>query len=262
MILIAGDSWACGEYHPDWAKEDVGWDQLITHGGLCKFIRDDGYQVLNLGYPGGSNIGSFQRLQNYFVSNPEHQVEKIFIFQTDWCRDIDHFSNIGWENRPIGYFQLASAPVLNFDTCDHALYYRDITLGRFYDLLSKISQTFDVDIALIGGLSDVLAYDRFSIEYPGLSCVCRSAVSLVVFDDADAEPLTTGFLSPNYVKMANYIKQQISLDQVPVLIDQIELGGQRQKLLNNRLDLFPDGWHGGRLVHQKIYDLLKTKNII
>ena len=262
MILIAGDSWACGEFHSDWTKKEIKWDQLITHGGLSKFLRDDGYQVLNLAYPGGSNIGSSQRLQNYFVSNPEYQVEKVFVFQTDWCRDIDHFSNIGWETRPIGYFQLALAPVLNFDSCNHALHYRDVTLSRFYESLSKLGQTYDVDIALIGGLSDVLAYDRFSIEYPRVSCVCRSAVSLAVLDDADAEPLTTGFLSPHYDKMADYIKQQLSVDQISVLIDQIDLGSQRQQLFKNRLDLFPDRWHGGRQLHRKVYEFLKTKNII
>jgi hypothetical protein len=263
MILIAGDSWAFGEYHPDWiqrARTPGGNspDQLITHGGLSKFFRDDGYQVLNLAYPSGSNIGSYQRLHDYFVANPEHQIEKIFIFQTDWCRDIDCFSNIGQESRP----WLRPGLTMHISVCNYALHYRDVALSTFYTSLSKLGQTFRVDIALIGGLSDVLAYDRFSAEYPRLSCVCRSAVSLAVFDDAAAEPLTTGFLSPHYVKMADYIKQQLSSDQLPVLIDQIDLGSQRQQLLDKKRDLFPDGWHGGRLVHQKIYELLKTKNII
>jgi len=260
MILIAGDSWACGEYHPDWTKRDVELDRLITHGGLSEFFRDDGYQVLNLAYPGGSNIGSFRRLRDYFVSNPEHKIEKVFVFQTDWCRDIDHFSTIGWENSPIGRLQVA--PIMHFPVCNHALHYRDVALSTFYQSLSKLGQTFDVDIALIGGLSDVLAYDRFGIEYSRVSCVCRSAVSLAVLDDADAEPLTTGFLGPHYIKTANYIKQQVTSDQLPVLIDQIDLGSQRQQLFKNNKDLFPDQWHGGRLLHQKIYELLKTKNII
>jgi hypothetical protein len=263
MILIAGDSWACGEYHPDWIQrsslpERNLPDQFITHNGLYKFIKDDGYQVLNLANPGGCNIGNCKRLNDYFISNSDHQVEKIFIFQTDWCRDIDYFSNVGQESRPWPRTDLN----MHISECNYALHYRDVALSTFYTALSKLSQVFDVNIVLIGGLSDVLAYDRFSIEYPGLSCVCRSAVSLAVFDDANAEPLTTGFLTPNYAAMADHIKRQLSSDQLPVLVEEINLGNRRQQLFQKRRDLFPDGWHGGRLVHQKIYELLKAKKII
>lgn len=262
MILIAGDSWAAGEWTSNLTSlvSQLRWDKLITHEGLCKFLKDDGHQVLNLAQPGFGNLGNFKSVLNYLMCNPEQQVEKIFIFQTDWCRDVYHHSTLGVETRSIGHWLYQ--PTVDLSACNQALYYRDAVLSTFYQQLSNLGQTFNIDIFIIGGLSDVIAYDRFSLEYPRVTCVCRSAVSLAVHDDADVEPLTTGFLTPQFGMLADFIKRQLNPEQIDILIDQISLGAQRQMLFKNRLDLFPDGWHGGRLLHQKVYKLLKTKNIV
>jgi hypothetical protein len=55
MILISGDSWSCGEWAPDHPKVDKN---VILHGGLAQYLKEQGYPVINLGRGGGSNLDS------------------------------------------------------------------------------------------------------------------------------------------------------------------------------------------------------------
>lgn len=233
---------------------------MVVHEGLAKFLKDDGYQVLNLSQLGSSNTGVLKSIINYFITNPGHSVEKIFVFQTDWCRDVYHHSTLGRESSLIG--NSPAPPSIPVADCTHAFSYRDTVLGFFYRGLSALGQQFNIDIFLIGGFSDVLAYDRFSLEYPRVSCACRSAVSLAVYNDPDLTPLTTGFLNPVSYQLANFMKKQLPQDQLPILTEEIDLGNRRLKLFEKRPDIFPDRQHGGKILHQAVYDLLKTKNIV
>ena len=48
MIIIAGDSWGCGE---PGVSDDTGpifQYGTVTHTGLEQYLQDDGYKVINI----------------------------------------------------------------------------------------------------------------------------------------------------------------------------------------------------------------------
>jgi len=49
LIIIAGDSWGCGEW------EETDTYPRVVHSGISQYLKDDGYKVLNVSR-GGSNI--------------------------------------------------------------------------------------------------------------------------------------------------------------------------------------------------------------
>ena len=61
-ILIAGDSWAMGEWNPEWQ----GPENQILHKGLEQYLLDDNYDVTNISgvtvLTGAGNRFSKQRL--------------------------------------------------------------------------------------------------------------------------------------------------------------------------------------------------------
>ena len=79
-ILIAGDSWGCGE-----------WDLLpngkycVTHKGIEQYFIDNGDIVTNISIGGGTNQNSVFQLQQQ-LSNMTFNC--IIWFQTDPLRDL------------------------------------------------------------------------------------------------------------------------------------------------------------------------------
>lgn len=265
MIIITGDSWAAGEFCYD--SYNVPLNKQIVHRGLAQFLIDDAYQVLNLGSPGSGNLIAASKLRHFLMTNPDIKIDKIFVFQTDWERDIYSFTDFGMSEKlmqnkePV---QLAPWPgIYKLPPIEHANLYRDILLSIFYKCLSELSQLFDVKIYLIGGLSDLLAYDQFETEYPGVIAVCKSLVNLAIHNNPDPTELTTGYLTwPSKSPLVAFLKKHLPLDQQQEFLHQLDLSIQRYKLFSDRKDLFPDKQHGGRLVHQALYNLLKSKNIV
>jgi hypothetical protein len=80
-ILIAGDSWACGE----WGVVNNERRHGITHPGLEQYLTDYGCEVYNVGLGGGCNKGS---VNNIISSLTSLSPDKIFWFQTDPMRDL------------------------------------------------------------------------------------------------------------------------------------------------------------------------------
>lgn len=89
MIVIAGDSWGCGEWgeHPE-----KGYSLL--HQGIEHYLKNLGLNVVNLSLPGGSNSFATYRLSNFNLTVND----KIIWFQTDPIRDLrpynTNFTNI------------------------------------------------------------------------------------------------------------------------------------------------------------------------
>jgi len=78
-ILIAGDSWACGE----WTIEDGSW--AVTHRGLEHFLIEYGCKVHNVGMGGASNKDAV----GYLTESLETiKPDVILWFQTDPIRDL------------------------------------------------------------------------------------------------------------------------------------------------------------------------------
>lgn len=80
-IVIAGDSWGCGE-----------WDYIdditlgVTHLGLEKYFTDYGCKVHNLSRGGASNSDSIKQLNYNFLKWAKPDI--IFWLQTDPMRDL------------------------------------------------------------------------------------------------------------------------------------------------------------------------------
>lgn len=79
-ILIAGDSWAMGEWNPVWQ----GWENQILHKGLEQYLLDDNCEVTNISGAGDSLKTTFENLQKIsetydfifvFTSNPHGAIE-------------------------------------------------------------------------------------------------------------------------------------------------------------------------------------------
>lgn len=78
-IVIAGDSWGCGE----WAVVDKKY--AVVHKGLEQYLIDYGCEVINVSVPGNSNIISANALKDAVSQfNPSY----CFWFQTDPMRDL------------------------------------------------------------------------------------------------------------------------------------------------------------------------------
>ena len=81
-ILIAGDSWGCGE----WSCDDRPY--RVIHNGLEQYLTDYGCNVTNLSKPGGSNKNMVKSLvATMAVCNPH----LVFWFQTDPIRDLNPY---------------------------------------------------------------------------------------------------------------------------------------------------------------------------
>ena len=81
-IIIAGDSWAAGEWNTD---------ATVAHRGLQKFLTDDGHNVVNISYPGGSNLQAVERLNNYIQLNDSLLETIVFFFITEFFREIFYY---------------------------------------------------------------------------------------------------------------------------------------------------------------------------
>ena len=77
-ILIAGDSWSCGE----WSSDDP---YRVTHRGLEHYLTEYGCNVINLSKAGGSNKDMVSVL---VATLPIYKPHFVFWFQTDPMRDL------------------------------------------------------------------------------------------------------------------------------------------------------------------------------
>lgn len=242
MIVIAGDSWACGE----WNEKTMG----VAHRGIAEYFSDDGHLVFNIGQPSGTNYNTVLQIEKFLVSLITTSfVKDIFVFQTEWIRDYTGTDKVKITKslREIGYQDL-----------------KNYTISEFYYSLSDIAQRYNVRIKLIGGCSDVLFLDQFSSEYPSLEVACQSLVNLCVKStDKISEPVFEISKFPEYEKRSSIIKKVKPYSNT----QDIENFLFDQQLAEDRVDLFtsnpqwfyPDGLHANRKAHKVLYNFLRIK---
>tara|TARA_Y100001972_G_scaffold124249_1_gene173022 strand:- start:2186 stop:2851 length:666 start_codon:yes stop_codon:yes gene_type:complete len=120
-ILLAGDSWGCGEWNIDWKKG-------CNHRGLEQYLKDDKHDVKNISEGGFSFYNILEKL-NY--ENEKH--DYVFIFVTDAHRDVVY--NKFW--------------VKNY-TYEDYLFRWDINIKAFVESLDTLNIG---PIFLLGGLT-------------------------------------------------------------------------------------------------------------
>jgi hypothetical protein len=231
IIIIAGDSWGCGE----WKSNN------ISHSGITKHLIESGQFVINLSQPGGSNTQSADRVTNFLKVNSHYQVSKIIVFQTEWTRDI-----------------FAEDVILVSEDSKHGYHYlKNRMISRFYYKLSTASLENNIPIYVVGGCSDTIWFDKFAIEYPGVEIICQSLTNLLLNNNhRNLDPVHSVFTNEQVI---TYIKKHTNID-LELLLQKVNKGQQRLKQWEtNKKYFWPDGVHPNQFAHTKLFEFLKTQ---
>jgi len=297
MILLAGDSWACGEWIQSDHKPNVNdgpsaWVQgrwwQNTHPGLEFYLKQDGHSVINLGLGGSSNRTTVERLSHslYICKKFNHHITNIFVFQTEWSRDFNFFPGESYSSQSLLNVNIPDHLIFgasghDMNPADNFLEKFNITgprhLGQylanhFYKQLSALCQQYNVIINLIGGCAETNA----SVNFPGINIACQSVTNLLVNQDSDsALPI-----QDMYKHMHRHNKlsgdRNITVDSNPdswcaskfynkreELIQMFDLATQRHILWSNHPELFwPDGIHANRAGHKILHEFLKQQQLV
>ena len=237
MIVLAGGSWAVGE----WSK-----DHTPSHLGLYQYLQDDGYEVVTVSGPGLSNQQSFYKISEIFTSGMadffKNKIEKIFVFQGSWFLDYKNLNNS------------IEISTYNYTSSSNAL-------SSWYKNLSNLSVKYSVKIGIIGGPTDTIWLDKFESEYPGVFIACQSMTNLCINNQHKIMNPVYGVYWKELVQnLKNVVDTELAVDS---LILESSLGQQR--LLDweqNPQWFYPDGLHANRHGHKKLYDFLKQQEYI
>lgn len=239
IIVIAGASWACGEW-----SLDTNGHYKISHKGLTQYFTDDGFIVVNLAKPGGTNLTSAERVGNFLQVSSHLDIKHVFVFQTGWQRDLlleqVHTFDLDLDI-PHGYTGL-----------------KDRFISRFYYRLSKISQDSGIPINLVGSCSDTIWLDHFSKEYLGVTVACQSLVNLLInHNHRIGTPVLSGW-EINSEKELLLLKSRLSSADLELLLNDIDLGHERNEIITKNKQFFwPDGEHANRHAHFILFEFLK-----
>lgn len=235
-IIIAGDSWGCGEW------DTVNGSYTVVHDGLSKYIGDQGYNVINLCQPGGTNLISAELIENFLLTNQSLDITNIIIFQTEWYRDFRVMPND----------ELLEHISFGYVACKNRI------ISSFYYRLSRTSTKYQIPIHVIGGCSDTIWLDQFTIEYPGLDIACQSLTNLAINNDHKiSNPVYSLMVSLPEIEL---LKQHLSDNDVELLITDIDHGEQRYQIWSDYPEFFwPDNNHANRNTHKILFEFLKKQ---
>jgi len=252
-ILVAGDSWAVGE----WSGPSVN---DVVHGGIGQYLNEDGYETLCFGYPGQGNLFVYDTVNNFVRYNRDRlNIDQIVFFQSDWIRDIRSYRWLNDDHLDI--LQQGYGHTRNWYVS--YLYYR----------LSELYKEFGITSTIIGGQADTVWIDQFETEYPGVRIGCQSFTNLIMNDAARIEsPVHSVFkyggTASRYLSQQQFdlllqqIKSNSDHTDLQLLINDMELAQERDRIFVSNRDHFPDGLHPGRKAHKKLYEHLQHSNLL
>ena len=239
MILIAGDSYGCGE----WSKDIPS---IVVHKGLEQYLVDDGKEVVNLSKGGCSNFDTAERLSIWFDLNQDRvsDVECVIVFQTEYSRDFKKYQNEQWN---ISKFT---------DIADR-------WIGRFYARLSQLAEKNNCDIYIIGGISDTLWFDNMSDDYPGCHLLCQSLTNLLLYQQSKVDTPVLSWYWSNAEDFLQQAKSVLPSSEIVTMVDLIAEGRKRETLVGECPEMFyPDGKHPNRQAHLMLYNFIKESKIL
>lgn len=243
VVVIAGDSWGCGE----WSRRGPGNDYYISHPGLAQYISDDGYTVVNLSQPGAGNGMIADRLRLFFETSPGINVQTVIVFQSDFMRD----NAIRFPGGP-GSFLYDGIVNDSRDMKD----FESRAVSAFYYSLSGLAKQHQINIYLIGGHCDTEWLDAFSREYPGVKVICQSMFNFLMNDDHRIDTPMFSCYDIGAMDLLPALKERFGID----LGDRLELPEQRSKSMGSCPEFFyPDNLHANRQGHEKLYKEIVRK---
>lgn len=235
MILILGDSWGCGEWAPI-GGPGSGTDEIVEHNGLARFLSDDGFDVINLSQPGGSNLKIATLLDNFLMANQQlvKNISHIFIFQTDWNRDVSRQMEL-------------------------SIHLKHQLLLEYYKKLNQIGASIDKEIHLIGGLADVMVYPNFEQLFSKLVIACQSSINYVLKNDSNVVNPTVSVYD-RFEEHLDLMKKKSSTKELEELVLDLTLAQQRSDIFKENSEYFM-GCHGNINFHKKLHDYIKLNYI-
>ncbi len=242
IVLLAGCSWACGEWKDHRTRNP--WTPDVEHHGLAQYLRQDGYSVINLGQPAASNQKNLNHIRAWQTQNINQQVSNVLIFQTEYTRETTD-----------DYLE-------DFATVTAAAELQQTWSHKFYQQLSKLSRQFGCPVTLIGGCSDTLDDDEVN-KFPGLRIGCQSLVSLVLNQNPRVDTPVMSWYGDIAEPVVKKLKQKLDAKELSKFLDMIDIGHQRMDLVMKSREFFwPDGAHPNRLAHRVLYDHLTQQQML
>lgn len=221
-ILIAGDSWGCGEWKIFGGK--------ISHPGLNLYFNEYGCPVTNISVPGCSNIDSINNIKTQLVDT---EYDVILWIQTDPIRDL----------RPYDQHQREFALEI-----EDFLKLRDELLINTYNDLNNLGPV----IICLGGCSDIDI--ELISKFKNLNPVMPSIVEFFGCKNPPLWVPGSRWLSEGGIKLSKSIVDYMY--ETDLLW---ERAGQYLFFVDFTLDkkwFFPDGHHPNRDALKKIFEYL------
>jgi len=238
-IIVSGCSWGCGEW-TGIGKKKYG----VSHKGIEQYLLDDGHQVVNLSEGDNSNLGIAHRLAGWFERHPDHNIDCILVFQTEYTRDMRY-------DFQIDYHEITSVDTLS-----------GICLSRLYNRLSELAIEHNIPVYLIGGCSDTIWLPNWKNHYPGVDVVCQSMVNLIINNDHRTDTPVYSWYGKDALPTVQRLKSILSVDGINELLQVIDLGFHRHNMLFECPEFFwPDGAHPNRHGHKKLYEFLNQQKL-
>ena len=226
-ILIAGDSWGCGEW--DYLNDTRTDDYGVSHKGLEQYLLDLGHRVVNVSIAGGSNRQSVELLQEVLSIDT---YDYVFWFQTDPIRNYFRFTE---ESK----IEAAS----NWRTVADILKMQDEALDESYEQLGRTSTT----IYCIGGYSKIDAIKLSS--YDNLICLIESIPELCC--PHIPHPII------NFSDWLDYIPKTFEdFDELIKIKYECDAFFDNPDLVEY---FVPDGRHANRLGHLKVFEHINSQ---
>ena len=227
MIIVMGDSWACGE----WGFNSDNQYGLL-HRGISLYMQEAGYPVFSFARGGSSNKKQVDQLLKTAASMdrpPDH----IIWFLTDPFRDI---------------LQYYSGNVQVLEGMSTTL--TEYQAQREHLLREQFNRIRSLKVLLIGGACPVPAwvkddYSNIEIVVPDLRCWLLP----------DAEPCDTINRVWQYPDKADYALIDYWKQQDDIYKKHCDMA-DRQIDSDSHKFFWPDGTHPNRLAHRMLTDYL------
>jgi len=219
-ILIAGDSWGCGEW-----EDSTGFLRNI-HPGLESFLKHDGHTVTNVSKGGADLDGIARQLINVNRKNKKSaKYDLVLVFVTNSFRQLGKKDFWNRKKTYKDYLEIHNSNLTNF--------------------VKIIDQSNVGPIYLLGGLSKV---DKQHVKDTNIKIAIPSILELII-------PELTQYDMFFYEHMQLLTQKNINKPMLERVYEQ-DLIWQKYR---DHILLQPDKAHPNRIAHYKIYEHLKNE---
>jgi len=221
-IIVAGDSWACGEW-PTWdpTQQARTMNDKLLHRGISHYLTKIGHDVIQLASGGHSNFDQLRGIQRWCLKNSKPDC--ILFMVTDPLRDFEHIPN----------------SLAGFQKTQQAL---------MIGLLDGLAD-LEIPVWLVGGCVPV---DHVNITNPRIKVLCPDWVRMIV-GHRSVDNLCRVWSHPTAdLDLLEYLEQQEQR-----LAEWMQLCATPGTVEHEYF--WPDGRHPNRKAHLWLFDHLRSQ---